>query len=259
LKEVEKEGMHCHLHDPKRKCKGSTKKGAKCGGVTKKGEEYCWRHLGEKKSKVMVNDDYPSDYDSDLQYEEEVAPPKKSQKKKSKVISSDEEEVAPPKKSRKKKSKVISSDEDTSDEESSSGFSKEEIKWEQCRFDKRREYSTNFQIHYKYLLKERGGDKIVGLLFDIPDKHHFAYHRSHTITSGEKKILSEMGFTYDVEEIEKGSSDPNYESSSNEEEVAPPKKSQKKKSKVISSDEEEVISSKSPIRRRVTVETEDEM
>jgi tRNA-binding EMAP/Myf-like protein len=112
LKEVEKEGMHCHLHDPKRKCKGSTKKGAKCGGVTKKGEEYCWRHLGEKKSKVMVNDDYPSDYDSDLQYEEEVAPPKKSQKKKSKVISSDEEEVAPPKKSQKKKSKVISSDEE---------------------------------------------------------------------------------------------------------------------------------------------------
>jgi hypothetical protein len=92
-------------------------------------------------------------------------------------------------------------------------------------------------------------------LFDIPAKDHFAYHRSHTITSGEKKILSEMGFTYDVEEIEKGSSDPNYE-----EEVAPPKKSQKKKSKVISSDEEEVISSKkSPIRRRVTVETEDEM
>ncbi|KAF9299782.1 hypothetical protein BG003_003578, partial [Podila horticola] len=38
LKKVDEDGMFCYVHDPKRKCHGTTKKGDRCGSVAKAGE-----------------------------------------------------------------------------------------------------------------------------------------------------------------------------------------------------------------------------
>ncbi|KAI1311899.1 hypothetical protein EDD11_003261 [Mortierella claussenii] len=46
MKEVDDDDSYCHVHDPDRKCSGTTTKGIRCGSAAKSGEEYCWRHLG---------------------------------------------------------------------------------------------------------------------------------------------------------------------------------------------------------------------
>ncbi|KAI1287854.1 hypothetical protein EDD11_010194 [Mortierella claussenii] len=44
MKEVGDKDMQCHVHDPARKCHGTTALGKSCGSVSKAGEDYCWRH-----------------------------------------------------------------------------------------------------------------------------------------------------------------------------------------------------------------------
>jgi hypothetical protein len=44
IKEVASEGMHCYMHDPDRKCQGTTVHGKPCGRIAKIDEDFCCQH-----------------------------------------------------------------------------------------------------------------------------------------------------------------------------------------------------------------------
>ncbi|KAG9060723.1 hypothetical protein KI688_009769 [Linnemannia hyalina] len=107
MKEVDDEGMHCYVHDPARKCQGTTIKGANCGSVAKLGETYCGRHREQhkghmkssknkapankrtKSSKITKKTHTPEFVPSDDDMTSEDEEPKK--RKRNKQESSDEE------------------------------------------------------------------------------------------------------------------------------------------------------------------------
>jgi hypothetical protein len=82
MKKVDDDGMSCHVHDPKRKCQGTTVKGANCGSVAKLGETHCKRHQDQDKkhsNNVSKN-------------EKPKRKPKKNQQESSDEETSDDEE-----------------------------------------------------------------------------------------------------------------------------------------------------------------------
>ncbi|KAF9898668.1 hypothetical protein EC991_010686, partial [Linnemannia zychae] len=128
MKEVKKEGMHCYVHDPERKCQGRTNGGAKCGSVAKTGENYCWRHRDQGRKQVGKNKTMPTshtkkphtpedvvDSNDDSESEGEVpkkAPQKRQPKKVAPPSDDDSEDEAP----KRQPKKAESSDEDSSDD-----------------------------------------------------------------------------------------------------------------------------------------------
>src|ERR1700722_2986039 len=82
MKKVDDDGMSCHVHDPKRKCQGTTVKGANCGSVAKLGETHCKRHQDQDKkhSNNVSKDEKPK------------RKPKKNQQESSDEETSDDEE-----------------------------------------------------------------------------------------------------------------------------------------------------------------------
>ncbi|KAG9073396.1 hypothetical protein KI688_001191 [Linnemannia hyalina] len=107
MKEVDDEGMHCYVHNPARKCQGTTIKGANCGSVAKLGQTYYGRHQDQdrghikrsnnkapvdkrtERSKVSRKTHTPEFVPSDADVSSEDEEPKK--RKKNKQESSDEE------------------------------------------------------------------------------------------------------------------------------------------------------------------------
>jgi hypothetical protein len=123
MKEVDDHGMHCHVHDPDRKCKGTTIKGVNCRSVAKIGEDYCNRHhdqggrSGKGRKRVIVEQDESASEDEPVLNKKSPRKASKKETKKSKsthtseyVVDSEEEslsdeESAPPKKNKKRPSK----------------------------------------------------------------------------------------------------------------------------------------------------------
>ncbi|KAG9062289.1 hypothetical protein KI688_006621 [Linnemannia hyalina] len=112
MKEVDDEGMHCYVHDPARKCQGTTIKGANCGSVAKLGQTYCGRHQDQDRGHIKrSNNKAPVDKRT-----KSSRALKKTHT--SKFVSSDDDmtsEDEEPKK--RKRNKQESSDEETSDDD----------------------------------------------------------------------------------------------------------------------------------------------
>jgi hypothetical protein len=96
MKEVDDEDAHCYVHDPDRKCKGTTIKGKSCRSVAKVGEDYCSRHhdqgerSGKGKKRVILEQDESASEDESVPKKRSPKKPSKKETKKSKYTHTSE-------------------------------------------------------------------------------------------------------------------------------------------------------------------------
>ena len=206
MNEVEEEGLRCHVHDPERKCKGRTIKGAKCLSVAKKGEEYCWRHLSATPQQRSTKSQAKADEKSGTSMEE----------------ASSDEDVPPRKKSasKKKASKqpkspeyvVDSEEESSSDDETSAedvvtpDYFAANVVWKKYPAGKRLEYATNFSVNGKHILKKRKENIIVALLEEDQFGAKYKGDAKYPMSQGEREVLFSAGFIPYVADEESGTS-----------------------------------------------------
>ncbi|KAG9067647.1 hypothetical protein KI688_011234 [Linnemannia hyalina] len=188
MKEVDDEGMHCYVHDPARKCQGTTIKGANCGSVAKLGQTYCGRHQDQDRGYIKrSNNNAPVD---------KRTKSSKALKKThtSKFVSSDDDmtsEDEEPKK--RKRNKQESSDEEPSDDDD-----EEDI------------IAVSFPLSPKYIIRLKEKNLYIAL---CPPKLMGKNLPAPEISEKEARILAKMGLqeatSADVEKIEESSADEN--------------------------------------------------
>ncbi|KAG9067643.1 hypothetical protein KI688_012428 [Linnemannia hyalina] len=188
MKEVDDEGIHCYVHDPARKCQGTTIKGANCGSVAKLGQTYCGRHQDQDRGYIKrSNNNAPVD---------KRTKSSKALKKThtSKFVSSDDDmtsEDEEPKK--RKRNKQESSDEEPSDDDD-----EEDI------------IAVSFPLSPKYIIRLKEKNLYIAL---CPPKLMGKNLPAPEISEKEARILAKMGLqeatSADVEKIEESSADEN--------------------------------------------------
>jgi hypothetical protein len=225
MKEVDDEGMHCYVHDPARKCQGTTIKGANCGSVAKLGQTYCGRHQDQDRGHIKrSNNKAPVD---------KRTKSSKALKKThtSKFVSSDDDmtsEDEEPKK--RKRNKQESSDEEPSDDDEEDIIavsfplsskvvditSKKNVPlantgiWMRYATNPAFLYAKNFTVNGKYIIKLKEKNLYIAL---CPPELMGKNLPAPEISEKEARILDKMGLqeatSADVEKIEESSADEN--------------------------------------------------
>lgn len=80
---------------------------------------------------------------------------------------------------------------------------KEEIKWRKYPKNKSLEYTTDFKVGNKYILKKRKEDVVVGLLKEEQLEDDYEDKGKYKLGSRDKEKLFAMGFTCDTSYIRK--------------------------------------------------------
>ncbi|KAG9068281.1 hypothetical protein KI688_011876 [Linnemannia hyalina] len=226
MKEVDDEGMHCYVHDPARKCQGTTIKGANCGSVAKLGETYCGRHREQHKghmkssnNKAPANKRTKSSKMTKKTHTPEFVPSDAD------MTSEDEE----PKK--RKKNKQESSDEEPSDDDDEEDIiavsfplspkvvditSKKNVPlantciWTRYATNPAFLYAKSFTVNGKYIIRLKEKNLYIAL---CPPKLMGKNLPAPEISEKEARILAKMGLqeatSADVEKIEESSADEN--------------------------------------------------
>jgi hypothetical protein len=205
MKEVDDEDAHCYVHDPDRKCKGTTIKGENCRSVAKVGEDYCHRHHDQggrsgkgkatkqpmKRELIGVNKSFLRPDDSS----EEEEPPKKKKSKESKpvVSSEDEENVSEEEETRKKRGKKAkckepSDDESVSNKESSSD--EEPPKEKQSKKHDRKKHAKHAK-HVPSDDEQSGEDEALTKKSSSKKRHAKKVHTSEDVTTDEDTSADE--------------------------------------------------------------------
>jgi hypothetical protein len=223
MKEVG-EGAYCHLHDPKYKCRGVTKKGDRCKCTVKVGEKFCRHHIPEEpvERRHTKNKHIP---ESDDEHVEESHKRSKSVKRRKKRQSPDEPKSVKQRKDvtsehlpnensdepKSKKSRKKSHDESESPEKHKRSIAIPEAKmnpdaenltldnlapgmfygWVPHPKNDKLEYSVNYTINDKCIVKMVGKHAYVELC--DPKRMHRNIGHAPEISVPERTILEKMG------------------------------------------------------------------